>query len=83
MTFSSRFTLATIGLWPPALMPVEAESTWQRSSVRYGSIAGGGSLRDAATAGSACSLAAQGVQIIRVHAVGLVRSALDLFAATR
>jgi dihydropteroate synthase len=39
--------------------------------------------RDAATAGSACSLAAQGVQIIRVHAVGLVRSALDLFAATR
>ena len=39
--------------------------------------------RDAATAGSACSLAAQGVQIIRVHAVGLVRTALDLFAATR
>jgi dihydropteroate synthase len=39
--------------------------------------------RDAATAGSACSLAAQGVQIVRVHAVGLVRTALDLFAATR
>jgi dihydropteroate synthase len=39
--------------------------------------------RDAATAGSACSLAAQGVQIIRVHAVGLVRTALDLFTATR
>lgn len=38
--------------------------------------------RDAATAGSACSLAAQGIQIIRVHAVGLVRTALDLFAAT-
>lgn len=39
--------------------------------------------RDAATAGSACSLATHGIQIIRVHAVGLVRTALDLFAATR
>ena len=39
--------------------------------------------RDAATAGSACSLAAQGIQIVRVHAVGLVHTALDLFAATR
>jgi dihydropteroate synthase len=39
--------------------------------------------RDAATAGAACSLAAQGVQIVRVHAVGLVRTALELFTATR
>jgi len=39
--------------------------------------------RDAATAGAACSLAAQGIQIVRVHAVGLVRTALDLFAVTR
>jgi len=39
--------------------------------------------RDAATAGAACGLAAQGVQIVRVHAVGLVRTALELFAATR
>jgi dihydropteroate synthase len=38
--------------------------------------------RDAATAGAACSLAAQGVQIVRVHAVGLVRTALEAFAAT-
>lgn len=38
--------------------------------------------RDAATAGAACGLAAQGVQIVRVHAVGLVRRALELFAAT-
>ena len=38
--------------------------------------------RDAATAGAACSLAAQGVQIIRVHAVGLVRTALEIFSAT-
>jgi len=38
--------------------------------------------RDAATAGAACSLAAQGIQIIRVHAVGLVRAALELFSAT-
>jgi dihydropteroate synthase len=37
--------------------------------------------RDAATAGAACAVAAQGIQIVRVHAVGLVRSALDLFAA--
>jgi dihydropteroate synthase len=39
--------------------------------------------RDAATAGAACSLAAQGVQIVRVHAVGLVRTALELYSATR
>jgi dihydropteroate synthase len=38
--------------------------------------------RDAATAGAACGLAAQGIQIVRVHAVGLVRSALELFAVT-
>ena len=38
--------------------------------------------RDAATAGAACGLAAQGIQIVRVHAVGVVRSALELFAAT-
>ena len=38
--------------------------------------------RDAATAGAACGLAAAGVQVVRVHAVGLVRSALELFAAT-
>jgi dihydropteroate synthase len=35
--------------------------------------------RDAATAGAACSLAAAGVQIVRVHAVGLVRAALEGF----
>jgi tRNA dimethylallyltransferase len=38
--------------------------------------------RDAATAGAACGLAAAGVQVVRVHAVGLVRPALELFAAT-
>ena len=38
--------------------------------------------RDAGTAGAACGLAAAGVQIVRVHAVGMVRTALDLFAAT-
>ncbi|MBM4011118.1 MAG: dihydropteroate synthase [Planctomycetes bacterium] len=38
--------------------------------------------RDAATAGAACGLAAQGIQVVRVHAVGLVRAALELFAAT-
>jgi dihydropteroate synthase len=38
--------------------------------------------RDAGTAGVACSLAAQGVQIIRVHNVALVRQALLLFTAT-
>jgi dihydropteroate synthase len=32
--------------------------------------------RDAGTAGAACSLAAQGIQIVRVHAVGVVRAAL-------
>jgi len=36
---------------------------------------------DAGTAGAACSLAAQGIQIVRVHAVGQVRAALELFAA--
>jgi dihydropteroate synthase len=39
--------------------------------------------RDAATAGAACALAAAGIQVIRVHAVGLVVSALELFASTR
>ncbi len=38
--------------------------------------------RDAATAAAACGLAAAGVQVVRVHAVGLVRSALAVFAAT-
>ena len=38
--------------------------------------------RDAATAGAACGLAAAGVHLVRVHAVGLVRGALELFAAT-
>lgn len=35
---------------------------------------------DAATTGAACGLAAQGIQIVRVHAVGQVRAALELFA---
>lgn len=35
---------------------------------------------DAGTAGGACGLAAQGIQIVRVHAVGHVRAALELFA---
>lgn len=35
--------------------------------------------RDGGTVGVACRLAEAGVQIIRVHAVGLVRSALELF----
>lgn len=39
--------------------------------------------RDAGTAGAACGLAAAGIQIIRVHAVGMVRAALELYAATR
>jgi len=39
--------------------------------------------RDAATAGSACGLAARGVQVVRVHAVGLVQTALEAFAAVR
>jgi len=38
--------------------------------------------RDAATAGAACSLAAAGVQIVRVHAVELVRAALEGFVAS-
>jgi dihydropteroate synthase len=37
---------------------------------------------DAATAGAACGLAAQGIQIVRVHAAGQVRSALELFSVT-
>ena len=37
--------------------------------------------RDAATAGAACALAAQGVQIIRVHDVRTVGDALRLFEA--
>jgi len=37
--------------------------------------------RDGGTAGAACSLAAMGIQVVRVHAVGLVRSALELFTA--
>ena len=39
--------------------------------------------RDAATAGIACGLAAQGIQIVRVHAVGLVRAAVEAFTASR
>lgn len=35
---------------------------------------------DAATAGAACGLASHGIQIVRVHAVGQVRAALELFA---
>ena len=35
--------------------------------------------RDAATAGAACHLAAAGIQVVRVHAVGTVREALDAF----
>ncbi len=38
--------------------------------------------RDAGTVGAACGLAAAGVQIVRVHAAGLVRAALELHAAT-
>jgi dihydropteroate synthase len=38
--------------------------------------------RDGGTAGCACALAAAGVQIVRVHAVGLVRSALELYGCT-
>ncbi len=38
--------------------------------------------RDGGTAGSACGLATAGIQIVRVHAVGLVRSALELHCAT-
>jgi dihydropteroate synthase len=39
--------------------------------------------RDLATAAGACSLAAQGIQIIRVHAVGMVRTTLEAFLACR
>jgi dihydropteroate synthase len=38
--------------------------------------------RDAGTAGAACGLAAAGVHVVRVHAVGLVRAALAVHAAT-
>ena len=38
--------------------------------------------RDGGTAGSSCGLAAAGIQIVRVHAVGLVRSALELYCTT-
>jgi dihydropteroate synthase len=38
--------------------------------------------RDGGTAGAACALAAAGIQIVRVHAVGLVRSALELFCGS-
>jgi dihydropteroate synthase len=34
--------------------------------------------RDAGTAGAACRLAAAGIQVVRVHAVGIVRAALAL-----
>jgi len=37
--------------------------------------------RDGGTVGVACCLAAAGVQVIRVHAVGLVRAATELFLA--
>jgi dihydropteroate synthase len=37
--------------------------------------------RDAGTAGAACRLSAAGIQIVRVHAVGLVRAALEIFGA--
>jgi len=37
--------------------------------------------RDAATAGTTCHLAAAGVHVVRVHAVAMVRAALDAFAA--
>ena len=39
--------------------------------------------RDFATAGAACGLASHGIQVVRVHAVGLVRTALETFAALR
>jgi len=39
--------------------------------------------RDAATAGAACGLADRGIQIVRVHDVGLVRTALEAFATLR
>ena len=38
--------------------------------------------RDAGTVGIACQLATAGVHVVRVHAVGLVRGALEAFAAT-
>jgi len=37
--------------------------------------------RDAATAGIACRLAAAGIHVVRVHAAGMVRAALEGFAA--
>jgi dihydropteroate synthase len=38
---------------------------------------------DGGTAAIACQLAASGIQVIRVHAVGLVRAAIDVAAAVR
>jgi dihydropteroate synthase len=38
--------------------------------------------RDGGTAGSSCGLAAAGIQIVRVHAVALVRTALELYCCT-
>ena len=38
--------------------------------------------RDAGTAAAACGLAAAGIHVVRVHAVGLVRAALAVHAAT-
>jgi len=35
---------------------------------------------DAGTAGAACGLAMQGIQIVRVHAVATVRAAIELFS---
>lgn len=39
--------------------------------------------RDAGTAGVACRLAEAGVQVLRVHAVGLVRATLEMYVAGR
>ena len=39
--------------------------------------------RDAGTAGAACGLTAAGVQVVRVHAVGMVRAAVECFAETQ
>jgi dihydropteroate synthase len=39
--------------------------------------------RDAATAGAACGLADRGIQLIRVHDAGLVRTALEAFTRLR
>ena len=39
--------------------------------------------RDAATAGAACGLTAQGIQVVRVHDVGRVRAVLEAFVSLR